>query len=439
MARRRASLRLVVAFTALAVLAGCSGSGATQASPIATATPAAATASPPPAATAAPTPTPIPTPSPRPAAWLAAGSIEPGLAFSHMAVLGTGDVLIAGDDWTNCPMFDMVTMETSAEASLYHPADDAWQDAPSLNAPRGGFSLVPMKDGRAMVIGGATTDFIPYSSVKIYDPISGKWSQPGLLKYARYAPVATLLQDGRILVTGGMFGSWLNGNARTVAQTELFDPEAGTWSQTGSLHTSRMQGRAVTLTDGRVLVAGGDNLDGNYADALNAEVWDPATGAWTVTGSLPVGSIATAPDFSLVALPDGSALAVGVLSASAVAALRWDPATGRWSPAGQMISPAYLRTAVLLADGRVLVAGGIRIKGGVVADVEIYDPAAGIWTATAPLPEPRGGSVAVLLEDGSVLLAGGYNASTIHRPATSGGNSCPTVVKGAVRYLPTIP
>ena len=98
-----------------------------------------------------------------------------------------------------------------------------------------------------------------------------------------------------------------------------------------------------------------------------------------------------------------------VLIAGGGSAALYDPTKGTWRATGQMIEQRYYHTATLLPDGRVLVAGG----GCCVADdslvsAELYDPATGTWSAAPDMTRARSYHRAVLLRDGSVLVTGGW-------------------------------
>ena len=86
---------------------------------------------------------------------------------------------------------------------------------------------------------------------------------------ARWSHTATLLPDGRVLVTGSYINS---GESR--ASAELYDPTSGRWTATGSMDLGRDGRTATLLPDGRVLVAG----DYNYESRASAELYDPAVG-----------------------------------------------------------------------------------------------------------------------------------------------------------------
>jgi N-acetylneuraminic acid mutarotase len=164
------------------------------------------------------------------------------------------------------------------------------------------------------------------------------------------------------------------------------------------------------LTDGRVLVAGG-----NYPQSGAAEIYDPKTEQWS-----PVQKMITPRDRHAAALlGDGSVLVCGGFSHAdkvnpTAKAERFDPTTRRWKAIAPMTEPRAYQTATLLPSGKVLVAAGERSQN--IASAEIYDPPSDKWTAIEPLSTPHAyGQTATLLARGLVLVVGGEPNAPDHR------------------------
>ena len=221
----------------------------------------------------------------------------------------------------------------------------------------------------------------------------GVWIRTETMGTPRYDPTAVRLQDGRVLVAGGLSGEV--GYQQKLMSAELYDPDTGTWSATGSI--SKPFGNAATLLrDGKVLVLV-DDVEGN---PRGAEVYDPAKGTWTATGPMAPGKEKL--DGTLTVLRDGRVLVAGSQGAQL-----YDPASGNWTATGPMVRPSWgLDTFTVLRDGRVLVVGG--------DGAQVYDPASGNWTATGKKNDQGFGAAAALLSDGKVLVAGGRVWTTVN-------------------------
>jgi hypothetical protein len=303
-ATRSKRLQLVVALVTAVLLTACQ-----SASPLPSAersSGASASALPTPFSSAAPS-------SEEVGHWEAAGTMATARVQPHAIGLADGRVLVIGDDMG---------------AEIWDPATGEWRTTASLNNPRTDFAAVALADGRVLVTGGLNDINQSYSSAYAYDPRPGResWTKVGLMDTARTNPSAALLPDGRVLVAGGYFrvepnygrdptdatlAAYRVGTASesppagpgfadiappnvgaALATAELFDPATGTWSLTSPLNFARYGAPTVTLTDGRILVVGSAGsgygsvtVDGRAHDS--AELYDPETGRFTVAGTLP--------------------------------------------------------------------------------------------------------------------------------------------------------
>jgi N-acetylneuraminic acid mutarotase len=232
---------------------------------------------------------------------------------------------------------------------------------------------------------------------------SGTWVKTGSMTTLRGGNVsATLLQNGQVLVAGGFNGS----TSTYLASAELYNPATGTWSATGSMTTVRSGGpfTATLLKDGEVLIAGGVNPSSSSALA-SAELYNPATRTFSPTGSMTTGrEYQTA-----TLLPDGEVLIAGgenngtVLSSAEL----YNPATGTFTATGSMPFGGGSHTATLLQNGEVL------------DEDELYNPATGQWTVTGAPGAPFGGAAqGVLLANGDVFLVSGGGITHLYNPKT---------------------
>ena len=198
----------------------------------------------------------------------------------------------------------------------------------------------------------------------------------------RHFASATRLTDGRVLVTGG-----------ETASAEIFDPETDTFTPTGSMSTVRARHVSVLLRDGRVLVAGG-------GDPV-AELYDPASGRFTPrprTGCRP----------STAAPRRGSADGRVLLIGHGAPAQLYDPETDTVTTVGPMVTPRYSHAAVLLDDGRVLLVGGLDAETlAATASLEVFDPRTLTFEDVGSLAMARWQPAAAKICSGQVLVTGG--------------------------------
>lgn len=290
-----------------------------------------------------------------------------------------------------CAMFD------TARAT----ASDVFTYTGGLNEGRYEHAATLLADGRVFVAGGWSSQagfFFALSSAEVYDAATGTFTRAGAMAQARIGPAAVRLDSGAVLVLGG-FGPHPLGGYRSIASAEVYDPVTGAFSPTADMTTARQGMTATLLPDGTVLVAGG--FDFSSGPVSSAEVYDPSSETFSPTGSL----IQARSHHTATLLPNGQVLITGGCSSffCARSAELYDPATRSFSASGDMTDfHSSGLTANLLADGRVLMAGGQTTAA------EIYDPANGTFTPTGNMLADQTGGTATLLQGGAVLITGGY-------------------------------
>ena len=404
--RRRASLIAVVAPRGGA----CGGAAAPAPTPALTAAPLrrgrgsdGATATPAPTEAATPAPTFTPT------ATRSTGQMTHGRSDHTATALADGRVLVVGGYWSSLPI---------ALAEVYDPATDSFTATGSLPTARAWGTATRLSDGRVLYAGGdpGAWDLSAgmLASAELYDPRTGTFTPTGSMATGRNLHTATVLRDGRVLVTGGS-----DGPHHALASAELYDPKTGTFSPTGSMKTARSFHTATLLADGRVLVTGGSAVGwlASPGDFLaTAEVYDPTTGRFSPTGSMTgerVFHTATLLADRRVLVTGGAYRPATDTTYSLASAELYDPKTGTFSPTGSMADLRTFHEATLLADGRVLVTGGDAdgwtYSGSYLASAEIYDPKTGVFTSTGPMADTITSHTATLLPDGRVLVAGGFD------------------------------
>jgi hypothetical protein len=302
-----------------------------------------------------------------------------------------------------------------------------WPSGPGLVSQIGAMQIARasqsstlLPNGKVLIAGGfagSGGEYNPYRTTELYDPVSGTFELAASMSIGRSGHTATLLKNGKVLMVGGWTGRY---DIRRSA--ELYDPATNTFALTGDMVSERAGSTATLLTDGRVLIAGGEDRE---EEALaSAEIYDPGTGRFSLTGNMvePRGA------FTATALKDGRVLIVGGSSGHYPSqnvyrsAEIYDPGTGKFALTGEMSVGRHKHAAILLRSGRVLIVGGSdnRDWHGEYASAEIYDPTSGRFSSTGAMSTPRfklPAAVALLL-NGKALVAGGGPFAELYDEAT---------------------
>lgn len=290
----------------------------------------------------------------------ATGSLPTTVGGQTATLLSDGRVLIAGG-------FHGESNERTAVALLYDLKTGTFTATGAMLVARSNHSAILLSDGRVLIVGGFGTDYL--SSAEVYEPATGTFSQAGSMNASLWNPVATLLPTGDVLVVSS--GSPAKPGP---ASAELFDPKTNTFRPTSSM-IAGWASSATVLRDGRVLVTGETATPiGTVPTGLpSAEIYDPNTGMFTLVGSPP--AISETPAL----LADGHVLLLGSLDAKQSACL-FDPTTDSFGAGVTMTVTRGAPTVVLLKDRRVLVAGGNGPSAGgdtpgpVLNSAELYTP-----------------------------------------------------------------
>jgi hypothetical protein len=349
---------------------------------------------------------PQPTTHPASAAWTTTGSMTEDRSQPSATLLKDGKVLVAGG---------YGTLGGTTSAELYDPASGTWTSTGNMLTADYGFAATLLVDGRVLAVHNNSS-----GTAELYDPASGTWTATGNMVTGHLWETATLLPDGRVLVAGGNYNPLVD-----PVSAELYDPTSGTWTATGGMVAARIFHTATLLPDGRVLVAGGAAAIDGKTRLATAELYDPASGTWSATRNMNVARGNSSQAFTATLLSDGRVLVAGgdVNGHMLASAELYDPNSGTWTLAGSMKDGRQDQTATLLRDGRVLVTGGPSgPDGSPTASAELYDPNSGplgesgigSWSVTPSMAEARYDHTAILLSNGTVLVMGGFGKPTLN-------------------------
>ncbi|HYM08628.1 MAG TPA: kelch repeat-containing protein, partial [Terriglobales bacterium] len=336
------------------------------------------------------------------------GSMSTARDVGTEVLLPSGKVLLAGGDNNSSTALNA--------AELYDPITGTVSSTGNLVAGRATQASVLLLNGKVLLIGGLDSAGNPLASAELYDPTAGTFTATGSMAQARARVSAVLLADGRVLVSGGV------GVSGELSSCEIYDPATGTFSATGSLNVARGRHTMTLLANGKVLVAGGRTFSGAPVTVFaSAEIFDPnangGVGAFTVTANMN----SPRDEARAVLLSNGNVLIAGGFVSyqtglSSATADIFSPAANSFTLSASNMSVARAHpTATPLPDGTILVAGGVPDTGATTpstTSADIFNPMTGTFAPTGAMSAQREYATAVILPNGYALVSGGDDGVT---------------------------
>lgn len=293
--------------------------------------------------------------------------------------------------------------------------ESPWRGTGDIKDARAKHTATLLDDGRVLVTGGIGDSLAAIGTVEAFNPASSTWAKLSSMATPRSGHTATLLPSGQVLVAGGAN----EGDGLTFDSAEVFTGAA--WQQpTSAMSSPRFLHTATLLVDGDVLVAGGfSDTNGTVTDT--ADTFSPAAAAFTGTAvmrELRAGHTATLLEDGTVLLTGGQ---IDETSEALLTTERYDPDANTWTDAAPMLDARTLHTATRLSNDQVLVAGGAKGTatglGDAIDTAEIYDRTTDTWTCARKMNIARYLHTATLLTDGRVIVVGGNTPQGTTAPA----------------------
>jgi Kelch motif/Galactose oxidase, central domain len=278
--------------------------------------------------------------------------------------------------------------------------------------PRSGHTATLLQDGKVLIAGGMRRNQDFYTSAELFDPAAGKFQATGAMSVARVGHAAVLLRSGKVLVVGGWVGHGGTDSA------ELYDPATGSFTALSRINAKRGRPTATLLASGDVLIAGGADHD-TPGGVASAEIFRAGTSKFEPVGPMHTARISQ----TATLLNDGRVLIVGGRGDTVTASAElYDPTSKQFVVTGSLRTARYKHSAGRLPDGRVLIAGGSdeRDWHGTTNSAEIYDPRTGKFNPASPMNDSRFKlpEEAAQLASGQILVAGGSKKVEVYDPAS---------------------
>jgi len=280
--------------------------------------------------------------------WKEIDSLNIARAGHALLVLKSGNILASGNDISD-------TIQSAKSCEIYDISTNSWRLTTPMNLPRYNHHMVLLDNGEVLAFGGGTG-----RKCEIFNPITEEWRMTDSMITSRNfeSGIFTKLKDGRILVMGGVFFSTDSGYTKTLNNCEIFDPDSEKWSSAAPMLKARGNFAATLLNDGKVLVTGG-NDKAKYLKYC--EIYSPNTNTWSETDSL----IEARSEHAQILLDDGNVLLVGGTSRDSNGnatpenhCLLFNVQTNKWQTVGEIAAYRSFPGIFKISNKNLIVIGG---------------------------------------------------------------------------------
>jgi N-acetylneuraminic acid mutarotase len=297
----------------------------------------------------------------------------------------------------------------------------------ALTGPRTVHTATRLDDGRILIVGGSDVTETVVSACEIFDPATGTSTPVAPMSRARTQHTATKLADGRVLVVGGGsvfdLSDPLGSLASATSSSEIYNPSTNTWTSGPNLPAATVGHTATLLDNGKVLIVGGVQVSIVFGAPLPsisnvARLYDPASNSFQSVPNLPVARVY----HGAVSLPGNQALVYGGADGSFITlsfsplgtSYRFDGNSNSWIAVGNLVTPrAYAAGNYLASSNGVVIGGGlvsIDVAAGTgtpATSYERFDLGTNAWSTTAAGIKGRAVSLTVPVDNGVRLLTVG--------------------------------
>lgn len=321
-------------------------------------------------------------------------------------LLPDGKVLLTGE---TAEVFDSRTKKFKVVGTI-------WSALPSGTVIHAVPKATMLKDGRILLTGGVTfrqpNIYTLSKSAQIFDPKTGKTEKVADMNFGRSNHAATLLKDGKVLITG---------KDNNIKKAELFDPATNEFTVIpNEMIYPRTNHITTLMNNGEVLLVGGA-LDKTNTYHNQAEIYNPETNSFYEVGNLNINREGYMSSLKSVLLNNGNILicggadpnrGIGIYKQLHIPCEVYDYKTQKFRLLNNFNEPRYDYSITKLLDGRVLIAGGVhgtKYKiDNIIDSIEIFNPSTEKFTTIGKMKKTRKSHLSVLLKDNAVLLGGGY-------------------------------